>query len=45
MIENQLAVELVGYYGIPFNNPGPEIMQKKGIKNDSIMGYKKQKGS
>ena len=20
-----LAVELVGYYGIPFNNPGPEI--------------------
>ena len=21
----ELAVELVGYYGIPFNNPGPEI--------------------
>ena len=21
----ELAVELVGYYGIPFHNPGPEI--------------------
>ncbi len=21
----ELAVEVVGYYGLPFNNPGPEI--------------------